>query len=68
MKTANELAGLLERMHIGVIDIEIAETLRRQAAEIDALRVDAIRYRWLRMQDWDTGKLAVSRRQRRSND
>ena len=41
------------------IDPEGFAKARAERAEIDALRKDAERYRWLRAQHWDTAELCV---------
>ena len=38
-----------------------ADALEQQAAQIEALRADATRYRWLRMRDWFNSELCVLR-------
>jgi len=40
---------------------EAADALEQQAAQIEALRADATRYRWLRMRDWFNSELCVLR-------
>ena len=44
---------------IAILIDDAVYALVNQAAQIDALRADAERYRWLRIQDWFDGPMAV---------
>ena len=63
----NEAADALEQQAADLAYVKAAsvfnlmEENKRQAAQIEALRADATRYRWLRMRDWFNSELCVLR-------